>query len=113
MYVVDSLRRSVHVYTPEGGFLRSLDLKSAPQTGASIKPSGIAVDSDGHIYVTDAVNNHVLVFNGDGGFMAKWGRTGRLFGDFWTPAGIFIDNNDFIYIADQTNSRVQVFQYIK
>ncbi len=114
VYVVDSLRRSVHVFTPDGVFLRSFDMKSAaPMPADSIKPSGIAVDSDGHIYVTDAVNNDVLIFNNDGSFLTKWGRNGRLFGDFWTPAGIFIDNNDFIYIADQTNNRIQTFQYLK
>ncbi len=97
----------------DGVFLRKFSLKNASRPGMSVKPKCIAVDSGGHVYVVDAVNNNILIFNNDGTFANAWGRTGSLLGDFWTPTGIFIDDRDYIYIADQTNGRVQVFEYVK
>jgi len=73
----------------------------------------IAVDSAGHIYVSDSVNNNILIFESDGRYLKTWGKTGSLSGDFWTPQGLFIDERDHIYIADQTNARIQVYQFQK
>jgi DNA-binding beta-propeller fold protein YncE len=78
-----------------------------------VKPKGLAVDSDGHLYVTDSASNNILLFDREGIFLFTWGRAGSLNGDFWTPAGIFIDERDTIYIADRSNGRVQTFQYVK
>jgi len=114
LYVLDTLRRGVYVYDPDGIYMRTISVASADTaSGVAIQPKGVALDSDGHLYVTDAVSNTILVFDKDGRFLFTWGKTGSLNGDFWTPAGIFIDEHDQIYIADQTNGRVQVFQYVK
>lgn len=96
---------------PDREFLRGFRIMEPADT--SIRPGGIAVDSDGNIYITDMLNNRVLIFSNEGRFRRSWGSGGTLFGDFWTPAGIFIDSRDYIYIADQTNGRVQVFHYTR
>jgi DNA-binding beta-propeller fold protein YncE len=112
LFVLDTLRKRVHVYAPDGKFIKVFAL-SGSMPGQAIKPKGLAVDSDGHLYVTDSVSNNILLFDREGTFLATWGRTGILTGEFWTPAGIFIDSRDTIYIADQMNGRVQSFQYTK
>lgn len=112
LYVLDGQRRRVHVYGPEGKFIKKFSLKR-DAADSPVKPRGIAVDSDGHIYVADSVGNTVLIYDKDGVLLQTWGRSGGLIGDFWTPSGIFIDGADRVYIADQMNGRVQVFQYSK
>lgn len=111
LYILDGSERRVLIYSPDGVLLRSFSISDG--SGVGVRPRGIALDSDGHVYVMDMLNNSVLIFDNKGGFIQKWGRTGMLFGDFWTPTGIFIDDRDYIYIADQTNGRIQVFQYLK
>ena len=112
IYVLDGQSKYVHVYGPDGKFMKRFPLsKGVP--GDSVKPRGIAVDSAGHIYVADSVNNNILIFGPDGSYLKTWGKTGIVSGDFWTPQGLFIDERDQIYIADQTNARIQVYQLQK
>lgn len=111
LYVLDTIRKRVHLYDADAKFVRFFSL-SGGVSGGAIKPTGIAVDSNRHLYVTDAISNNVLIFDQEGRLMLTWGMTGGLHGEFRSPAGIFIDERDSIYIADQANGRVQVFQYL-
>ena len=85
-------------------------------TGTSIhdfiKPKGIAVDSEGHIWVSDSMRNSIQVFNREGKLLLIFGRLGIGPGEFNLPAGLFIDSKDRLYVADSYNYRVQVFQYL-
>ena len=76
-------------------------------------PKGIALDSDGHIYIVDAHFEAVQIFNKEGQLLLVFGNEGRGPGEFWLPAGLHIDDQDRIWIADSYNRRVQVFQYLK
>lgn len=112
LHVLDGQNKQVHIYDPDGRFLKRFPLtRGVP--GDALKPRGIAVDSAGHIYVADSVNNNILIFGPDGTYLRTWGKTGNLAGDFWAPQGLFIDDRDRIYISDQTNGRVQVYQFQK
>ena len=41
-------------------------------------PTGIAVDADGNVYVSDYGNSRVQKFTGDGSFLTSWGSEGAL-----------------------------------
>lgn len=110
IYVLDTIRKRVHLYDSDAKFVRVFKL-SGEASDIAIKPTGIAVDSNRHLYVTDSISNNILIFDQEGRLMFTWGMTGGLHGEFRSPAGIFIDERDFVYIADQANGRVQVFQY--
>ena len=110
LYVLDTIRKRVHLYDTDANFVRAFSL-SGDDPGVAVKPTGIAVDSNRHLYVTDSFSNNVLIFDQEGRLMLTWGMTGALHGGFRSPAGIFIDDRDSIYIADKANGRVQVFQY--
>jgi len=73
----------------------------------------MAVDSDGNIYVCDALFDAVQIFDRHGRLLLAFGDSGSQPGQFWMPAGIFIDNHDTIYVADTYNRRVQIFRYLK
>jgi DNA-binding beta-propeller fold protein YncE len=72
-------------------------------------PRGVAVDSEGNVYVVDNGNNRVQKFSSSGTYLAQWGSSGFGDGEFDYPSGIAIDGNDNIYIADSYNDRIQKF----
>ena len=75
-------------------------------------PKGVAVDSEGHVYVVDARFESVQVFSADGKILMAFGQEGTGDGEFWLPAGMCIDGQDRIWVADTYNCRVQVFEFL-
>jgi DNA-binding beta-propeller fold protein YncE len=73
-------------------------------------PYGIAVDDrNGHVYVSDWVNQSIQKFANDGTFLLRWGGSGTGSGEFNGPAGLSVDEVGNIYVADQNNHRIQKF----
>ena len=72
-------------------------------------PSGIAVSAAGQVYVADASNNRVEVFNGSGTYLSQFGSAGSGDGQFALPHGVVLSPGGQVYVADYANSRVQVF----
>jgi len=72
-------------------------------------PKGLAVDSDGNVYVADSQNHRIQKFGPDGVFIAEWGSFGEEEGQFSEPWGIAVDNDANVYVADTWNHRLQKF----
>ena len=77
--------------------------------GDMAKPSGLAVDADGNLYVCDTLNNRIEVFDADGKFISTYGKNGDGPGYFARPKGVAIDSDGHIWVADGVQDRVQVF----
>ena len=111
LWVTDSGNFRLQWFTPDGRFGGSIG-ENGNRPGYLARPRGVAVDSDGHVFVSDAAFEAVqpsmirklLLFVG---------RAGMAPGQFSMPGGVFIDGRDRVYVADTHNARVQVFQYIK
>jgi streptogramin lyase len=58
---------------------------------------GIAMDSQGRIFVADRGNNRIQIFDPNGKFVAEWKQFGR-------PSDVAIDKNDNIYVADSQST---------
>ena len=77
--------------------------------GDFARPSGLAVDADGNLYVCDTLNNRVEIFDADGKFISTFGKAGDGPGYFSRPKGIAIDSDNHIWVADGVQDRVQVY----
>jgi sugar lactone lactonase YvrE len=59
---------------------------------------GIAMDSQGRIFVADRGNSRIQIFDSNGKFVAEWKQFGR-------PSDVAIDKNDVIYVADDQSTQ--------
>ena len=75
------------------------------------RPTDVAWDRAGNIYVADGIgnNNRVVKLDKDGRFIAHWGSTGKGRGEFTGVKAIAVDAQGNVYVADAGNKRIQVF----
>jgi sugar lactone lactonase YvrE len=114
LYVSDIELDQVLVYDAD-----SLKLKRAIGTtghkhelttpGDFAKPTGLALDQEGNLYVCDTLNDRIEVFDADGKFIRSFGKNGDGPGYFARPKGVAIDGDNHIWVADGMQDRVQVF----
>jgi hypothetical protein len=74
------------------------------------RPTDVAWDSEGNIYVTDGFgNSRIAKYDRNGKWVKNWGHTGTGPGQFNIVHGIAIDAQNNVYVADRGNRRIQVF----
>jgi DNA-binding beta-propeller fold protein YncE len=77
--------------------------------GEFVWPTGIALDSQGQVYVTDEWLDRVSIFTKDGKFLRHWGKSGSGEGELRGPAGLAISSDGTVFLVDSKNHRVQKF----
>jgi sugar lactone lactonase YvrE len=110
IYVADSCR--VQIFNENGVYQDTLG------TGCGDGPyefdwaAGVGVDTVGNIYVADAGNHRVMIYNSSLSLIDQIGLTGvcdsandRL----CEPIEVEIDSSGNVYVADASNARLQVF----
>ena len=65
--------------------------------------TGIAMDANGTVYVSDGEENKLWVFDARGRSVRGIGRRGQGPGEFQTPTGIAIGPDNMLYVRDQNN----------
>ena len=75
------------------------------------RPSDVAWDAAGNIFVADGMgsNARVAKFDKDGKFVKSWGSRGTGDGQFAGVHGIAVDAQGNVYVADAGNKRIQIF----
>ncbi len=115
LYVTDAEQDLVMVYDadPPYKLLRRLGKPGTKHTstaeGEFAKPTNVAVDKEGNVYVADTWNNRIQIFDADGEFIRAWGKNGDGPGYFARPKGIAVDGDGHVWVADAVQDRVQVF----
>jgi NHL repeat-containing protein len=74
------------------------------------RPTDVAWDAAGNIFVSDAYTNaRVVKMDRVGRFVKTWGSKGTGPGQFDMPNSIAVDAQGNVYVADLGNKRIQVF----
>jgi hypothetical protein len=72
--------------------------------------SGIAFSGSGELYVSDAQENRIQVYDREGRYLRRFGRKGRSRGQFDHPHGMCFAADGNLVVADGENHRVQIFR---
>ena len=81
-----------------------------PGWGTFNRPTDVAWDRDGNVFVADGYNNsRVVKIDKNGRWVKTWGERGNAPGQFNILHSIANDADGNIYVADRSNRRIQVF----
>ncbi len=128
IWAVDEGTDMVIKFSPEGRVLMTLGRRpeshgfnATPPRGTPApaarpyrfgRPTDIAWDAEGNIFVSDGYTNHrVVKYDKFGMYVDEVGSSqrGTEPSQFNTPHGISTDANGNVYVADRNNRRIQVF----
>lgn len=112
LFVTDTMNNRVQVFASDGEVLQRQFGQSGLYVGNLVRPKGVAVDNEGHVYVVESYHDHLLVFGSRGEFLLPIGGTGHATGRFYLPAGVWTDARNRVFVADMFNGRVVVFQFL-
>lgn len=74
-----------------------------------VAPHDVTLDQRGRLYVTDAYQHKVYIFDSNGQIIKVFGGPGYDPGQFNKPSGICFDRDFNLLIADEGNNRIQMF----
>jgi len=101
VYVADTLRsHRIQKFDPNGKFLVAWG-GSGEKEGVLARPSGIAFDASGNVYVLDM--ERVQKFTPSGQFIATWAK------GLWSPIDIAVDNCGNAYVVQVQNHSIVKF----
>ncbi len=72
-------------------------------------PTDIAVGADGKLYVVDALNFRIQVFDGSGTFLRQFGTHGDTYADLEKPRGVAVDAAGRVYVTDAAQGMVKIY----
>jgi len=105
-------------FDENGRFLRQVGTLGSGRSEFR-RPSGIAVDREGFVYVADAANHRIQKLSAELEYVAEWGALGGGPGEFsypydvavgpWPGEGKSEDGRQAVYVVEYGNHRVQIF----
>jgi len=81
-----------------------------PRWGTFARPTDVAFDDAGNVYIADGyTNSRVVKVDRNGRWVKTWGERGREPGQFNILHTIASDAKGNVYVGDRSNRRIQVF----
>jgi DNA-binding beta-propeller fold protein YncE len=109
LYVADPGNGLVKVFDKQSGeLIKHFGDKGDPSERLD-RPTNLAFDGDGDLYVTDVGRFQVVKFDRDGHFKGTIGQPGDNLGHFARPKGIAVDREGHLYAVDAAFNNVQIF----
>lgn len=111
LVVVDQENAEILVVSPTGEILRKCSDPDGRPTLLQ-KPSCVAIDAVGTIFVSDTGTDTIQVFHSSGRWERRFGTSGRNKGLLSEPIGLAIDaSNGDVIVCERSNHRVQIFSH--
>lgn len=115
IFVADTGNHRIQRFDSDGELISSwgtyanVDDGDAPG-GTFNEPWGIAVSSEGSVYVADTWNFRIQMFSLDGEFIGMFGEAGQAETPFtlWGPRAVAVGEDGRVYVADTGNHRIVV-----
>ena len=93
---------------PDRSFLRQWGGHGS-EPGRFARPQDMVIDEQDRLWVTDACNHRVQVFDLEGNLLFAWGTPGSAPGELYFPYDLVFDGDGNVYICEYGNHRVQKF----
>ncbi len=107
LYIADTENSRVTCYSATGQWQTDYHGPSSGLDGS--RPQGVAVDTEGRVYVSDTMRHRVVRLKPDGDFDFVFGKHGSEVGELEEPRGLAADSDGGIWVADTGNNRVLKF----
>jgi len=107
-YVSDFANGLIHVFDPKGRWITAYSGQTATQPQL-VKPTRLAVDQNGHIYVIQEGLGFVVVLDAVGKFVGTVEQPSEVTGKF-CPTAIAIDNSGNLCLSDCLTRKVYFYQ---
>jgi sugar lactone lactonase YvrE len=101
----------IQEFTPDGQFLRAWGSQGS-QPGEFSRPQALLIDSQGLLWIADACNHRIQVFDltlPSPELVDMWGKPGSRPGQLQYPYGMDFDVDGTVLIAEFGNHRIQRF----
>jgi len=109
LYVLNAAMHRVERLNRTTGELLDSYGQEGEQPGRFLSPSGLAVDRNGRVYVSDVLTHRVDVFDADGTAVASFGGAGDRAGKFSRPKHLAIADDGVLFVVDAGFQRIQMF----
>ena len=108
VFVADRAARLVKVFTLDGTLVRTIGIPG--DTAETLNaPMHIRV-ADGKVFVSDALNAHILVYAEDSGdLLERIGRRGLYVGNLVRPKGVTVDSDGNIYVVESYYDHLLIY----
>jgi sugar lactone lactonase YvrE len=104
LFVLDAGNTRIQILDTAGNFRRAINLAYAEAR------SGLTVDNQGNIYVSDPALNQIQVFRHDGHRLYTFDPSTIKGANFGHPSALWVDAGSYLYAVDSESHRVGLFQ---
>ncbi len=104
VFVLDAGNTRIQIFDTAGHFRRAISLVDTDNR------TGLAVDSQGYVYVTDPVLNQIQAFGHDGQRLYTFDPSTIKGANFTRPSGLWVDAGDCLYVVDSESNLIGLFQ---
>lgn len=112
LFVVDQNNDRVQVFNSAGSFQRAFSLKTPADpvtTNIYGRAQGILGDNAGRIYVIDAFQGEIKVFDTVGTYLATLSGWGEWIGQLRSPGSAALGADQRLFVASINNNRMEIF----
>jgi len=104
LFVLDAGNTRIQILDTAGHFRRAINLAYADNR------TGLAVDNQGNVYVSDPVLNQIQVFRHEGQPLYTFDPRTAKGANFSHPSVMWVDAGYCLYVVDSQSHRVGLFQ---